>query len=385
MTESEVYSIATGTIKDFPLYSWRGAMLDVARHFFSVEDVKRYIDLISMYKINVLHLHLSDDQGWRIEIKSWPNLAIHGGSIEVGGGQSGYYTQEQYKDIVAYAASRFITIVPEIDMPGHTNAALASYGELNSGTIVPKEGVVITDNPILDGKVKPTSLYKGIEVGWSTLRVEKEATFRFVNDVLRELAEMTPGGYLHIGGDEAEVTKKEDYIVFINRFKEIVNSLDKQMIGWEEIGQANLNEKDIAQLWRTAGYAEMAANKGAKIIMSPSKKVYLDMKYDSTTTLGQDWAAYIEIDASYNWDPATYVAGVENILGVEAPLWSETITNMDELEYMAFPRLIAIAEVAWTPASSRSWDEFKLRLGKHGPRLKALGVDYYASPLVPWK
>lgn len=381
---NSLMSIPTGTIRDAPRYSWRGAMLDVARHFFSVEDVKRYIDLLSYYKINVLHLHLTDDQGWRIEIKSWPNLAIHGGSIEVGGSQSGYYTQEQYKDIVAYAASHYITIVPEIDMPGHTNAALASYGELNGGTIVPKEGEVIIDNPILDGKVKPTSLYKGIEVGWSTLRLEKEATLRFVRDVLSELAEMTPGPYLHIGGDEAAVTKKEDYIIFINRFKEIVNSLGKQMIGWEEISQADLDNRDIAQLWRTSGHAEMAAEKGSRVIMSPSTKVYLDMKYDSTTKLGLDWAATIEVDSSYLWDPSNFGIDAASVLGVEAPLWSETITNMEELEYLAFPRIIAVAEVGWTPTAARTWDEFKVRLGNHGPRLKKLGVHYYESPKVPW-
>ncbi len=134
------WRLATGTIRDYPSYSWRGSMLDVARHFFGVEDVKRYIDLISYYKMNVLHLGLSNDQGWRIEIKSWPNLALHGGSTQVGGGKGGYYTQEQYKDIVAYAASRYVTIVPEIDLPGHINAALASYGELNGGTMVPEEG-----------------------------------------------------------------------------------------------------------------------------------------------------------------------------------------------------------------------------------------------------
>lgn len=383
-TTTDSYFIPTGTIRDSPLYSWRGAMLDVARHFFSVEDVKRYIDLISYYKINVLHLHLSDDQGWRIEIKSWPNLTAIGGSTQVGGGKGGYYTQEQYKDIVAYAASRFVTIVPEIDLPGHINAALASYGELNGGTIVPEEGRVATENPILGGKSKPTPLYTGIEVGWSTLRIEKETTFRFVNDVIREICAITPGPYMHIGGDEAQVTKKEDYIKFINRFREIVHANGKQMIGWEEIAQADIDSKSIAQFWNNPNYAQLAASKGAKIIMSPSKRVYLDMKYDSTTRLGLDWAAYIEIDDSYNWDPASYVAGFENIIGVEAPLWSETISTMDELEYLAFPRIIAVAEVGWKPKALRNWDEFKIRLGNHAPRLHALGVEYYASPLVPW-
>jgi hexosaminidase len=147
--------IATGTIRDYPTYAWRGSMLDVARHFFSVDDVKRYIDLISYYKMNVLHLHLSDDQGWRIEIKSWPNLTMHGGSTQVGGGKGGYYTQDQYKDIIAYAQSRYVTVVPEIDLPGHINSALASYGELNGGIVVPVEGRYkgpLSSSGILDGK-----------------------------------------------------------------------------------------------------------------------------------------------------------------------------------------------------------------------------------------
>ena len=168
------WEISTGKIRDYPTYAFRGAMLDVARHFFSVEDVKHYIDLIAGYKLNALHLHLSDDQGWRIEIKSWPNLATHGGSTQVGGGKGGYYTQEQYKDIVKYAADRYITIIPEVDFPGHTNAALASYPELNCNGKAP-------------------ALYTGTEVGFSTVCVNKEITFKFVDDVMRELSEITPG------------------------------------------------------------------------------------------------------------------------------------------------------------------------------------------------
>ena len=388
-TANDRYRIATGTIIDYPTYAWRGSMLDVARHFFSVEDVKRYIDMISFYKMNILHLHLSDDQGWRIEIKSWPNLVLHGGSTQVGGGKGGYYTQEQYKDIVAYAASRYVTIVPEIDMPSHINAALASYGELNGGTKVPLEGIfkgALTTQGILDGKNKPTELYTGIEVGWSTLRLDKPATFKFVNDVVRELAEITPGPYLHIGGDEAHVTKKEDFIEFINRFSDIVKANGKQMIGWEEIAQANIDGNAIAQHWTSEEHAQEATSKGAKIIMSPSKKVYLDMQYDSTSRLGLHWAAYIEVDESYNWDPATRVEGIEksDIIGVEAPLWSETIATMDDIEYMLFPRLIGVAEIGWSPAEGRSWDEYKVRLANHGPRMKAKGIDFYRSSKVPW-
>ncbi len=388
-TQNDRYRIPTGTIIDYPSYSWRGSMLDVARHFFTVEEVKRYIDMISYYKINVLHLHLSDDQGWRIEIKSWPNLTAHGGSTEVGGGKGGYYTQEQYKEIVAYAASRYITVIPEIDLPGHINSALASYAELNSGIKVPVEGQFkgpIQTQGILDGKQKPTELYTGIVVGFSTLSLKKPSTFKFVNDVIRELSGITPGPYFHIGGDEAHVTKKEDYIEFINQFSEIVKANGKKMIGWEEIAQANIDDNAIAQHWASEEYAKEAAGKGAKIIMSPSKKVYLDMQYDSTSKLGLHWAAYIEVDESYNWDPASRVDGIERnqILGVEAPLWSETIATMDDIEYLLFPRIIGVAEIGWTPVENRNWDEYKIRLANHGPKMKAKGIDFYRSSRVPW-
>src|SRR5688572_1596275 len=169
--------VGAGNIRDYPAYGFRGAMLDVSRHFFGVDDVKRYIDLISSYKLNTLHLHLSDDQGWRIEIKSWPNLTKHGGSTQVGGGAGGFYTQEQYSDIVKYAQDRFVTIIPEIDMPGHTNAALASY-------------------PVLNCNNKATELYTKTEVGFSTLCVRKDSVYKFVEDVVRELAAITPGPYI---------------------------------------------------------------------------------------------------------------------------------------------------------------------------------------------
>lgn len=381
--------LPTGTIVDSPAYAWRGSMLDVARHFFGVEDVKRYIDLISQYKMNVLHLHLSDDQGWRIEIKSWPNLTTIGGSTQVGGGKGGFYTQEQYKEIVDYAASRYVTIVPEIDFPGHINSALASYGELNAGIIVPQEGrkqSPLTETRLIDEKNKPTELYTGIQVGWSTLHLEKEATFRFIQDVITELAEITPGPYLHIGGDEAHVTKKEDYIIFINRIHELVKSKGKKTIGWEEIAQANIDGTAIAQFWTNEEYAQLAAEKGAHIIMSPSKRVYLDMQYDSTSRIGLHWAAYIEVDEAYNWSPDTLVEGItrQNILGVEAPLWTETVETMDDIEYLVFPRLPGIAEVAWSPADGRSWDEYKVRLANHASRMKAMGVDFYPSKKVNW-
>jgi len=382
------WEIATGTIRDVPLYSWRGSMLDVARHFFGMDDVKRYIDLISYYKMNILHLHLSDDQGWRIEIKSWPNLTKHGGSTQVGGGKGGFFTQEQYGELVAYANSRFITIVPEIDMPGHINSALASYGELNGGIQVPKEGRIeldLSSPDILGAKTKPTQLYTGREVGFSTLRYNKEETFKFINDVVRELSAITPGPYFHVGGDEAHVTKKEEYIQFVNRFTEIVKSNGKKMVGWEEVAQGNVDDNVIVQHWSKEKYALEAVQKGSLLIMSPASKAYLDMQYDSTSRIGLHWAAYIEVDSAYNWDPITFSHGInrENILGVEAPLWTETVENMNDIEYLVFPRLPGYAEQGWS-TGEKSWEEYKVRLGKHAPRFKAWDIDYYKSAKVPW-
>lgn len=360
--------IATGTIEDYPEYSYRGAMLDVSRHFFRADDVKQFIEYLAFYKMNVLHLHLSDDQGWRIEIKSWPNLALHGGSTQVGGGQGGYYTQEEYADIVNFAGERYITIVPEIDMPGHTNAALSSYAELNCNG-------------------KATELYTGTNVGFSTLCTDKEITYKFIDDVVRELAGMTPGPYIHIGGDESHATKIEDYIPFINRVQEIVTSHGKQVIGWDEIALATLKPNSVAQHWANLSNAEKAVEQGAKVLMSPANKAYMDMQYDSTTHLGLHWAAYIEVDQAYIWDPASLVPGIgkEHIIGIEAPLWSETLTNLDEIEYMVFPRLPGYAEIGWTHVSMRLWDEYKTRLAKHKKYFDAMGIDYYQSKTVPWE
>ena len=361
------WEISTGKIRDYPTYAFRGAMLDVARHFFSVEDVKHYIDLIAGYKLNALHLHLSDDQGWRIEIKSWPKLATHGGSTQVGGGKGGYYTQEQYKDIVKYAGERFITIIPEVDFPGHTNAALASYPELNCNGKAP-------------------ALYTGTEVGFSTVCVSKEITFKFVDDVMRELSEITPGPYIHVGGDESHATKKGDFIKFVNKSQQIVLAHGKKPIGWEEISQGTLQPGTIVQYWSNAEHARTAAKNGSKMIMAPAKKVYLDMSYDSTSKLGLHWAAYIEVDSAYLWDPATIAGGItqDDILGVESPLWSETLVTMDDIEYMAFPRILGHAEIGWSPPAARNWDEYKVRLGKHGKRLTAKEINFYRSKLVPW-
>jgi hexosaminidase len=362
------WKIATASIRDFPTYGHRGFMLDVARHFFSMEDVKRSIDLVSRYKINQVHLHLSDDQGWRIEIKSWPKLTEHGGSTQVGGGAGGFYTQEQYKEIVRYAQERFITIIPEIDMPGHTNAALASYPELNCNGKAPQ-------------------LYSGIEVGFSTLCTKKEITYKFIDDVVREISAITPGPYFHVGGDESHATTKEDYIPFMERVQDIVFAHGKKIIGWDEIAISKLRPEVVAQVWSEAENGKKAIAQGGKILMSPANKIYLDMSYDSTSKLGLHWAAYIEVDSAYQWDPATLVKGIakENIIGIEAALWSETITNLNEIEYMVFPRLPGYAEIGWSPESNRNWEEYKVRLGRQAERFRVLNIDYYRSSKVPWQ
>ena len=232
-------------IRDRPRFGWRGAMLDVARHFRPVRDVKRYIDLLALYKLNRLHLHLSDDQGWRIAISKWPRLATWGGSTEVGGGRGGYYTQRQYSDIVRYAAQRYVEIVPEIDMPGHVHAALSSYPKLSC-----------------DGKKSP--LYTGISVGFSSLCVSKPLTYDFLSDVIGELARLTPGPFIHIGGDEAQATKGRDYVRFINRVQSIVGSYGKRMIGWEEIARARIDRSTVVQQWNPPGRTTAAAEAAAR-------------------------------------------------------------------------------------------------------------------------
>lgn len=389
--QSVEWSIPAGTIKDAPSFEYRGSMLDVARHFISVEDVKYYINQMAVYKLNHLHLHLTDDQGWRIEIKSWPKLTEIGGSTEVGGGKGGFYTQDQYKEIVAYAADRYITIVPEVDMPGHTNSALASYAELNPGVNLPNGKLDSVNRAPLDYEMpsknpQASELYTGIEVGWSTFAPKLELTYAFVDSVVREISEMTPGPYFHIGGDESHVTEKDDYVYFIERVQDIVSKYGKTSIGWDEVATAKLLPGNVAQFWALEANAKLAKDQGNKVLMSPAKKTYLDMQYDSLSRIGLHWAAYVELDSAYLWEPTEYAEGItaENILGVEAPLWTETVTNRADIDYLVFPRLTAIAEVAWTMKNRRSWESYSRRVSVHGKRWDIQGVGYYKSPKISW-
>jgi len=370
---AEEITIPAVTIRDSPRFAWRGAKLDVARHFFGVADVKHFIDLMALYKLNRLHLHLSDDQGWRIEVKSWPRLTEVGGSTQVGGGPSGYYTQAEYADLVAYAQARYITVVPEIDTPGHTNAALAAYAELNADE-------------------QARELYTGTRVGFSTLNVDSAITYQFLDDVIRELAALTPGPVIHIGGDEAAATPHDEYLRFVERIQPIVHKYGKQVAGWEEIGQGTLRPGTLVQYWNTMSprsreFVARAVAQGAQLIVSPASKIYLDMKYTEATPLGLTWAGYVEAQTAYDWDPVSFLPGIDEaaVAGVEAALWAETITTFDDIAFMTLPRLASVAEVAWSPAEARNWQAHRQRLAAQAPRWQALDLHYYPSPQVPWE
>ena len=343
--QQSIKVLPLGVIEDAPVLSYRGTMLDVARHFFTVAEVKQYIDQIAQYKINTLHLHLSDDQGWRIEIKAYPKLTEIAAATEVGGGPGGFYTQEDFLELQDYAAQRYIQIIPEIDMPGHTNAAIVAYPELN-------------------GNGKPVSPYTGTAVGFSTFDARNEAVYTFIDQVIKEIAELSTSEYFHLGGDESHVTPKEDYLIFVERVGAIVRAHHKIPMGWDEVAQTDLGPGSVAQFWASEKNALAAVDKKMKVLMSPAKRAYLDMQYDSLSPYGLHWAGYISVQDAYNWDPLSYVPGLDadQILGIEAPLWSETISESSGLEYLAFPRLICVAELGWTPQSLRSWEEFNRRL-----------------------
>ncbi|GAA0283952.1 beta-N-acetylhexosaminidase [Streptomyces polychromogenes] len=367
-------TVPGGTVTDTPRFAYRGAMVDVARHHFPVEQVKRYVDQLAQYKINTLHVHLTDDQGWRIAVDSWPRLAEYGGGSEVGGGPGGSWSKEEYRDLVAYAADRYVTLVPEIDMPGHVNAAQAAYGELTC-----------------DGKAP--ARYTGVKVGFSSLCVGKERTYEFVDDVLGELAALTPGPYLHIGGDEAHSTPAADYARFMDRAQAVVARHGKTVMAWHQLAAARPAPGAVLQYWghdRTPATEKAAvaaaAKSGHRLVLSPADHAYLDMKYDERTKPGLAWAGYVPTRRAYSWDPGSYLPDVPEsaVLGVEAPLWTETVATRSDWELMAFPRLLSLAELAWSPAGALSWPAHRDRLAAQGPRLDAQDVIYYRDPEVPW-
>jgi hexosaminidase len=337
-------------IEDAPLYSWRGSMIDVARHFFSVDDLKDHVELMALHKLNRLHLHLTDDQGWRLEILSWPLLTEIGGSTQVGGGDGGFYTQDEYRDLVAFAAERFITVVPEVDMPGHCNAALASYGELNPSG-------------------QPTELYTGTNVGFSSF-MNDEGTLEFVDDVLGEVAGMTPGAWIHVGADEAHETSDEEYRAFLQAVQPMLTTRGKTLVGWDEVVAAELSEPFVLQWWRSAENAAAAQ----QIIASPAEHAYLDMAYDEDSEVGAFWAGFTDLEDAYIWEVVPPGATSEQVVGLEAPLWTELPETWDEAEYLIWPRLAGHAELAWS--GSQGWEDYSARLHHHLPRLDERDVAY---------
>jgi len=368
--ESGLLEVAAVVIEDAPRFAWRGLSLDVVRHFLSVEDVLLVLEIMADHKLNVLHLHLTDDQGWRIALATRPLLTERSAQSEVGDGPGGFYTAEDYATLLAFAAARHITIVPEIDIPGHVNAALHAYAELTPSGIAP-------------------AAYTGIEVGFSRLHRDVPATRAFLTDVFTELAELTPGAYVHLGGDEVEGLEPDERAWFVRTVSNALRAAGKTPVGWQEIAGLELEPGTVVQYWDTrlpAAPMLAAAAAGARVLLSPGSRVYLDMKYDASTTLGLDWAGYVELRDSYDWEPAELIEGLplDAIIGVEAALWTETITTRDELTLMLLPRLAAVAEVAWSVAENRDWERFRARVAGLATRWDDAGVVWRRSPQVDW-
>ena len=363
-------TLPAGHVTDFPRYAYRGAMLDVARHFFSVADVESYIDAVALYKVNQLHLHLTDDQGWRLEVPNWPKLTSVGGSTEVGGGPGGFYTAADYKTIVDYAASRYLTVVPEFDMPGHVGAAVVSAPQLSC-----------------DGRTH--KLVTSVSPPFDSLCTTRESTYGFVDNVVAAAAALTPGPYVGIGGDEAQALNQTQYNGFVKRAQDIVATHGKAPMAWAEIAGGPLLPQTVAEYWNTAvpqPFVVAAAAKGTKLVMAPGDHAYLDQQYNSGFRIGLHWAGYVPVSKAYDWDPVTILPGVTptSVLGVEATLFTETVKNLGDAETLAFPRLPAIAEIGWSAPDSHDWSSFSKRLGKQDRLWDLLGMRYFRSPEVPW-
>ncbi|GIG38699.1 family 20 glycosylhydrolase [Cellulomonas phragmiteti] len=358
-------------IEDAPRYAWRGLSVDVARHFVSVPDLKVVIGLMGHYKLNVLHLHLTDDQAWRLDMPSRPELVRRSSAHSVGGDPGGYYSAADWDDILAYARARAIRVVPEIDVPGHVNAALHAYGELTP-----------------DGQPAPE--YLGIDVGFSRLHDDLPATHAFLADVFGDLADMTPGRYLHIGGDEVLTMGADEYARLVRSAAAAVTAHGKRVVAWQEVAAVpDLPVGTVVQYWDTRADPEpfvAAARAGARILLSPGSRVYLDMKYEPGFPLGLEWAGHVDLRDAYDWEPATLVDGLppDAVVGVEAAVWTETLRTLDDLTTMLLPRLAAVAEVAWSAPGRRDFDDFTERLRGHGAHWERMGIAWHRSSQGRW-
>ncbi|QJW37442.1 family 20 glycosylhydrolase [Cellulosimicrobium protaetiae] len=413
--QAETWSLPAVEIADEPRFAYRSSMLDTARRFYPVEDVKRYIDQMALYKLNTLHLHLTDDQGWRIVVDDLPALTEIGGQTQSGWapgtntGDPWFYSKADYAEIVDYAASRYIEVVPEIDGPGHTLAAQAAIGSLNC-----------------DGQ--PKAPYYGFDVGNPMVCAtpENAANVRvYLEKVIASVAAQNPGRYLHLGGDEVPDPPAGWYEAYTATANEIATAHGKTIVGWHQWAQGStLPAGSLMQYWGVASRnrptigtanesvdvreVRTALAAGARLVVSPADRAYTDMKYDASTPYGLQWAAIVNLRRAYDWDPLTelsstdgsvHLATEEQVAGVEASLWADRAyrgssslpTSHDQFippavytDHMTFPRMPAIAEVAWSPAG-RDYDEFVQRLVPHGERWTELGYGWYRAPDVAWE
>ena len=381
-------------IEDYPRFQWRGAHLDAGRHFMPKEFVKKYIDLLAMHKLNVFHWHLTEDQGWRLEIKQYPKLTQVGawrketligrqrGQEEQkydGKRHGGFYTQDDAREVVAYAKERFITVVPEIEMPGHSVAAIAAYPELG-----------VTGEPM------EVATRWGV---FSDILNAKPSTIQFMQNVLTEVMAIFPGRYIHIGGDEADKTKwkaspeiqarikelglKDEHELqswFIRQMDTFLTSHGRRLVGWDEILEGGLAENAVVMSWRGTAGGIAAARAGHDVVMAPTSNTYLDyaQSRDPNEPVGQ--TALLTLDKVYAFDPIPdelEPAFVKHILGGQAQVWTEYMADAKAVEYMAFPRLTALAEAVWTQKARKDYADFAARLTTHLDRLRALDVTFH--------
>ena len=386
------WTIPCVVIEDSPRFVWRGAMLDCSRYFQPVAFVKKFIDALALHKLNTLHWHLTDDQGWRIEIKKYPRLTEIGSrrtesprshhDFRTGGdgvAHEGYYTQDQIREIVAYAAARFVTVVPEIEMPGHAQAAIAAYPELGSD-----------DQPLA------VSTHWGCHL---PIFNPNESTLSFLQDVLDEVLSLFPSRFIHVGGDEAAKAHWENnpavrarmaelgiadahalQSYFITRMENYLAQRGRRLVGWDEILEGGLPPGATVMSWRGIAGGITAANAGHDVVMAPNQYTYLD-HYQAADTENEPLAicGCLTPEKLYSYEPIPREISAENavhILGIQGQLWSEYMPTSSQVEYMAFPRLCALAEVAWSPPGQRDFESFRQRLKPHLKRLDILGVRY---------
>jgi hexosaminidase len=395
------------TITDYPRYVYRGVMLDIARHYEPPSAVEQFIEQAAEYKINTLHLHLSDDQGFRVVINGFPNLTTIGGQGSVGtGGRTmdpgGFWTQADYQAVVADATAHYMTVVPEVDSPGHNNAIIMS--EYNDTTNTLLNG---TPHDINCSANNPPVWNYTTAVGYSAMCPASTNTWAIYTAIIDQLAAMSSASYYDIGGDEVPTSllSQSQYASFVNQEAGIVQGQGKTVMGWADIAGTgtNLTAPSVAEYWNPASgsatgtvTATEAVAKGMKVVMAPASHAYYDQRYKSRVppTLGMTWACKrgCDVDQFYNWDPGSYVTGVTdaNVIGLEGTIFSETTVTLSDVDYMVFPRLLAIAEIGWSPLVSRTstsspaYTDFIGRLGAQGARLMVAGVNFYPSTEVSW-